>query len=147
MRWEERYGSSPEGAGVEPVGVSTQHCVVERLSGIRRLKKLARVGEVAPRCLYLRRIVGRALLLVPSDHRCGLEVFGDIKGGEPVVDAADTNAIADLGLGMIVPPPGRIYASLVRGRLTWPDPSELAQSDAAMKELWVDSAYMVGMLA
>jgi NAD(P)-dependent dehydrogenase (short-subunit alcohol dehydrogenase family) len=57
------------------------------------------------------------------------------------------NAIADLGLGMIVPPPGRIYASLVKGGLTWPDPSELAQSDAAMKELWVDSAYMVGMLA
>jgi NAD(P)-dependent dehydrogenase (short-subunit alcohol dehydrogenase family) len=57
------------------------------------------------------------------------------------------NAIADLGLGMIVPPPGRIYASLVKGRLTWPDPSELAQSEMAMKELWVDSAYMVGMLA
>jgi NAD(P)-dependent dehydrogenase (short-subunit alcohol dehydrogenase family) len=57
------------------------------------------------------------------------------------------NEIADLGLGIIVPPTGRIYASLVKGRLTWPDPSELAQSDTAMKELWVDSAYMVGMLA
>jgi NAD(P)-dependent dehydrogenase (short-subunit alcohol dehydrogenase family) len=57
------------------------------------------------------------------------------------------NAIADLGLGIIVPPTGRSYASLEKGRLTWPDPSELAQSDAAMKELWVDSAYMVGMLA
>jgi NAD(P)-dependent dehydrogenase (short-subunit alcohol dehydrogenase family) len=57
------------------------------------------------------------------------------------------NAIADLGLGIVVPPTGRIYASLVKGRLTWPDPSELAQSDAAMKELWVDSAYMVGMPA
>jgi NAD(P)-dependent dehydrogenase (short-subunit alcohol dehydrogenase family) len=55
------------------------------------------------------------------------------------------NAIADLGLGKIVPPAGRIYASLVKGRLTWPDPSELAQSDTAMKELWVESAHMVGM--
>jgi NAD(P)-dependent dehydrogenase (short-subunit alcohol dehydrogenase family) len=55
------------------------------------------------------------------------------------------NAIADLGLGMIVPPTGRIYASLVKGRLTWPDPSELAQSDAAMKGLWVESAHMVGL--
>jgi NAD(P)-dependent dehydrogenase (short-subunit alcohol dehydrogenase family) len=55
------------------------------------------------------------------------------------------NAIADLGLGKIVPPAGRMYASLVKGRLTWPDPSELAQSDTAMKELWVESAYMVGM--
>ena len=55
------------------------------------------------------------------------------------------NAIADLGLGTIVPPTGRIYASLVKGKLTWPDPSELAQSDTAMKELWVESAHMVGL--
>jgi NAD(P)-dependent dehydrogenase (short-subunit alcohol dehydrogenase family) len=32
------------------------------------------------------------------------------------------NAIADLGIGTIVPPSGRIYASLVKGKLTWPDP-------------------------
>jgi NAD(P)-dependent dehydrogenase (short-subunit alcohol dehydrogenase family) len=55
------------------------------------------------------------------------------------------NAITDLGLGTIVPPSGRIYASLVKGKLTWPDPSELAQSDTAMKELWVESAQMVGL--
>jgi len=55
------------------------------------------------------------------------------------------DAIADLGLGMSVPPTGRIYASLVKGELTWPDPSELAQSDTAMKELWVESAHMVGL--
>ena len=55
------------------------------------------------------------------------------------------NAIADLGLGTIVPPTGRMYASLVKGKLTWPDPSELAQSDAAMKGLWVESAHMVGL--
>jgi NAD(P)-dependent dehydrogenase (short-subunit alcohol dehydrogenase family) len=55
------------------------------------------------------------------------------------------NAIADLGLGTIVPPSGRIYASLVKGKLTWPDPSELAQSDTAMKKLRVESAQMVGL--
>jgi NAD(P)-dependent dehydrogenase (short-subunit alcohol dehydrogenase family) len=55
------------------------------------------------------------------------------------------NAIADLSLGTIVPPAGRMYSSLVKGRLTWPDPSELAQSDTAMKELWAQSARMVGM--
>jgi NAD(P)-dependent dehydrogenase (short-subunit alcohol dehydrogenase family) len=55
------------------------------------------------------------------------------------------NAIADLALGTIVPPTGRIYASLVKGRLTWPDPSELAQSNAATKELWAESAHMVGL--
>jgi NAD(P)-dependent dehydrogenase (short-subunit alcohol dehydrogenase family) len=55
------------------------------------------------------------------------------------------NAIADLGLGTVVPPTGRIYASLVKGELTWPDTSELAQSDTAMRELWVESAHMVGL--
>jgi hypothetical protein len=55
------------------------------------------------------------------------------------------NAIADLGLGTIVPPSGRIYASLVKGKLTWPDPSELAQSDTAMRGLWMESAHMVGL--
>ena len=55
------------------------------------------------------------------------------------------NAIADLGLGTIVPLSGRIYASLVKDKLTWPDPSELAQSDTAMRGLWVESAHMVGL--
>jgi len=31
--------------------------------------------------------------------------------------------LADLALGRIVPPPGRLYASQVKRRLTWPDPS------------------------
>ena len=64
--------------------------------------------------------------------------------GMNTIDQAG-NAIADLGLGTIVPPSGRIYASLVKGKLTWPDPSELAQSDTAMRGLWVESAHMVGL--
>jgi NAD(P)-dependent dehydrogenase (short-subunit alcohol dehydrogenase family) len=68
-----------------------------------------------------------------------------LAGINTVEQAGD--AIADLALGSVDRPTGRIYASLVKGRLTWPDPSELAQSDTAMKELWVDSAYMVGMPA
>jgi NAD(P)-dependent dehydrogenase (short-subunit alcohol dehydrogenase family) len=55
------------------------------------------------------------------------------------------NALAGLGLGTIVPPPARIYASLVKGELTWPDPSELARSDTAMRGLWVESAQMVSL--
>ena len=55
------------------------------------------------------------------------------------------DAIVDLAFGTITPPTGSIYASLVKGKVTWPDPSELAQSDTAMKELWVQSAYMVGL--
>ena len=54
-------------------------------------------------------------------------------------------ALADLALGRIVPPPGRIYASLVKRRLTWPDPAELAQRDDVVSALWNDSAGMVGI--
>src|SRR4030095_4538345 len=44
--------------------------------------------------------------------------------------------LADLTLGAAAPPPGRVYASLVKRRLTWPDPSELAQRDDVMEDLW-----------
>jgi len=53
--------------------------------------------------------------------------------------------LADLALGRIVPPRGRIYASLVRGELTWPQPSELARRDDVAQKLWSDSAVLVGM--
>jgi NAD(P)-dependent dehydrogenase (short-subunit alcohol dehydrogenase family) len=54
-------------------------------------------------------------------------------------------SLADLALGRVVPPAGRIYASLVKGRLIWPDPSELARNDNVMLTLWRDSARMVGL--
>ena len=54
-------------------------------------------------------------------------------------------ALADLALGETRPPRGRIYASLVRGELTWPDPAPLARSDNAMDSLWRDSAALVGL--
>lgn len=53
--------------------------------------------------------------------------------------------LADLALGRITPPPGRLYASLVKRQLTWPDPSELARQDDVMNDLWRDSARMVGL--
>jgi NAD(P)-dependent dehydrogenase (short-subunit alcohol dehydrogenase family) len=55
------------------------------------------------------------------------------------------NTLADLALGKFVPPTGRVYASLVKRRLTWPDPSELARRDDVVKALWRDSAGMVGL--
>jgi NAD(P)-dependent dehydrogenase (short-subunit alcohol dehydrogenase family) len=54
-------------------------------------------------------------------------------------------ALAQLTLGEINPPAGRVYASLVRGKLTFPDPSALAQSDEARDLLWRESAAMVGL--
>lgn len=54
-------------------------------------------------------------------------------------------ALAHLALGSVAPPEGRIYASLVRGEITFPDPSVLARSDEARDRLWRESARMVGL--
>ena len=55
------------------------------------------------------------------------------------------DALAELVLGQVTPPPGRVYASHVRGKITFPDPSKLAQSDEARDLLWRESAAMVGL--
>ncbi len=61
------------------------------------------------------------------------------------------NSLPDAGRGLFdlattaVPPPGRVYAALRRGRITWPDPSELARDDAVMRRLWDDSAALAGL--
>jgi NAD(P)-dependent dehydrogenase (short-subunit alcohol dehydrogenase family) len=60
------------------------------------------------------------------------------------VDQAGQN-LADLALGRIKPPAGRLYASLVKRQLTWPDPSELARQDEVMNDLWRDSVRMAGL--
>lgn len=54
-------------------------------------------------------------------------------------------ALAALALGTVTPPPDRIYVSLVKGEVTFPSPSELAQSDEARDRLWRESAVMVGI--
>jgi NAD(P)-dependent dehydrogenase (short-subunit alcohol dehydrogenase family) len=56
-------------------------------------------------------------------------------------------ALAGLASGKVTPPAGRVYASLVKGKLTFPDPSELARSDEARDRLWSASAAMVGLKA
>jgi NAD(P)-dependent dehydrogenase (short-subunit alcohol dehydrogenase family) len=55
--------------------------------------------------------------------------------------------LAQLALGEINLPAGRVYASLVRGKITFPDPSVLAQSNKARDLLWRESAVMVGINA
>ncbi|WFU10328.1 SDR family NAD(P)-dependent oxidoreductase [Rhizobium sp. CB3090] len=54
-------------------------------------------------------------------------------------------ALAEVSLGEVTPPRGRIYVSLVKGELTFPTPSELAQSRDAQIRLWRESATMVGL--
>lgn len=53
--------------------------------------------------------------------------------------------LADLASGVSTPPDGRTYAALRRGRLTWPEPSELARRDDLAKALWNDSARLAGL--
>jgi len=53
-------------------------------------------------------------------------------------------ALAELTLGAVTPPPGRVYASLVGGEITFPNPSALARSDDARDLLWQESAVMTG---
>lgn len=55
------------------------------------------------------------------------------------------NALADLVLGVSLPPDGRTYAALRRGQLSWPDQSELARKDELAQALWIDSAKLVGL--
>ena len=63
------------------------------------------------------------------------------------------NSLADAGRHLALlasdlrPPPGRAYASLRKGRLTWPDPSHLARDEAAAAALWRDSLALCGLTA
>lgn len=52
--------------------------------------------------------------------------------------------LADLALGVESPPDGQVYVALRRGRLTFPEPSELARRDDLATALWQDSAELVG---
>ncbi|MCM5553359.1 SDR family NAD(P)-dependent oxidoreductase [Pleomorphomonas sp. NRK KF1] len=53
--------------------------------------------------------------------------------------------LADVALGSIAPPRDKIYVSLVKGKPTFPDPSELARSRFDQERLWRESAAMVGL--
>jgi hypothetical protein len=68
-------------------------------------------------------------------------------GPEYVIGTAERagRALANVSLWDVTPPPGRTYISLVKGELTFPDPSELARSRHAQDQLWRESAAMVGI--
>jgi NAD(P)-dependent dehydrogenase (short-subunit alcohol dehydrogenase family) len=53
--------------------------------------------------------------------------------------------LAQLADGTFTPPDGRVYASLVRGKLEYPDPSDLARNPAARDEMWCRSAELTGL--
>jgi len=53
--------------------------------------------------------------------------------------------LAALALGEIRLPTDKIYASMVRGKLTFPNPSQLAQNNEVRDLLWKESAKMVNL--
>ncbi|WP_223174078.1 SDR family NAD(P)-dependent oxidoreductase [Haloferax sp. AS1] len=53
--------------------------------------------------------------------------------------------LAQVVLGEVTPPNDQIYVSLVKGQITFPEPSELARSDEVRDRLWRESAEMVGI--
>jgi len=54
-------------------------------------------------------------------------------------------ALAKLVLRKVLLPSGRIYASLVRGKITFPEASSLALNNKVKDLLWQESAKMVGL--
>lgn len=54
-------------------------------------------------------------------------------------------ALAELAMGKVTLPTDKIYTSLVRGKLTFPNPSQLAQDNNTRDLLWKESAKMVGL--
>lgn len=51
--------------------------------------------------------------------------------------------LAEVSLGIVSPPAGRIYVSLVRGMPEIPNPSELALNRTARDQLWCETCKMV----
>jgi NAD(P)-dependent dehydrogenase (short-subunit alcohol dehydrogenase family) len=60
-----------------------------------------------------------------------------------MADAGGT--LADLALGNARLPAGHLYTALRRGKLTWPQLSELARRDELMSALWRDSGELAGL--
>jgi hypothetical protein len=54
-------------------------------------------------------------------------------------------ALAEVALGAVTPPRRWIYISLIKGKPTFPNPSQLARSRDAQDRLWRESAAMVGI--
>jgi NAD(P)-dependent dehydrogenase (short-subunit alcohol dehydrogenase family) len=94
------------------------------------------LGNPSPFVRFLLPNVVRPILRVVSIVRPPFYMGTPERAGE---------ALAELASGKVTPPAGRVYASLVKGNLTFPDPSELARSDEARDRLWRESAIMVGL--
>jgi hypothetical protein len=120
-------------------------------------------------------LTARALVAHPDAHRKSLRVIAFDPGPTPGTGLSrNMNPMLRLVWRVLASPVGRLipglttperagtvlaalatteplgesaYASVVRGELTWPQPSALARSDEARDALWRDSADLVGLTA
>jgi NAD(P)-dependent dehydrogenase (short-subunit alcohol dehydrogenase family) len=116
------------------------------LAGKRRIKVIAYnpgltpgtslMGKPSPVTKVLMPLVVYPLLSLISIFRPAYSRNKPARAGE---------ALAELALGKVTLPSGRIYASLVKGKIIFPDPSQLAQSNDARDLLWRESATMIGL--
>ncbi|KAA1423636.1 SDR family NAD(P)-dependent oxidoreductase [Mumia zhuanghuii] len=138
---------------------AAQHAyTASKLCAVLTVRRLAALPEVRERdvtavALCPGQVFGTGLARsLPRPMRAAWSVLGG-PVGRPVRALSATHntrtaagaALADLALGRTRPPAGRTYAAVRRGRITWPDPSERAQDDAAAEALWRDSAQLVGL--
>jgi NAD(P)-dependent dehydrogenase (short-subunit alcohol dehydrogenase family) len=111
-----------------PEAKSRQFCVIAYNPGFTPGTSLQRAWPIPVRMLMMAIGLMRPLLRLNTTAQAG-------------------SILAELTLVEIMPPDGRIYASLVKRRLTWPEPSDLARRDDLMNALWSDSARLVGLSA
>ena len=111
-----------------PEAKSRQFCVIAYNPGFTPGTSLQRAWPLPVRMLMMAIGLMRPVLRLNTTAQAG-------------------SILAELTLGEIDPPNGRTYASLVKRRLTWPEPSNLARRDDLMNALWSDSARLVGLSA
>jgi NAD(P)-dependent dehydrogenase (short-subunit alcohol dehydrogenase family) len=78
----------------------------------------------------------RPVLLLASIFRPSLYMGRPEHAGRVLAQLADDT---------LTPPAGQVYASLIRGELQYPDPSELARDPAARAEMWRRSAELTSL--
>jgi hypothetical protein len=78
----------------------------------------------------------RPVFMLPSRFRPALYMNTPEHAGQTLAQLAD---------GTCTPPAGRVYASLVRGKLEHPGASDLARSPDARDEMWRRSAELTGL--
>jgi len=141
-----------------PVAAGRAFYAASKLANVLTVRRLARLAEEEGRrwtvlAFCPGQVPGTGLVRdYPAPMRLGWRLAG-LLASVPFaarlmgVNTAQAVAVALAGLakGELSVPPGRHYAAVWRGTITWPNPSELARRDDVADALWHDSALLVGL--